>query len=74
MLHGVYAPYFKRYQKAGIDISRQPMEIAPAAHTSIGGIHINTRCETACPACWSAAKRRAASTAPAGSAATPAWR
>ncbi len=46
LLHGVYAPYFNRYQKAGIDISRQPMEIAPAAHTSIGGIRINTRCET----------------------------
>ncbi len=49
LLQSVYAPYVQRYQKVGIDISQQPIEIAPAAHTSCGGIRINTRCETGVP-------------------------
>lgn len=49
LLQSVYAPYVQRYQKVGIDIAKQPMEIAPAAHTSCGGVRINTRCETDVP-------------------------
>lgn len=36
-----YGDYVKRYQKVGIDIAEEPMEIAPAAHTSLGGILIS---------------------------------
>lgn len=35
---------FKKY--AGIDISKQKMEIAPTAHYSMGGIYTNTKGET----------------------------
>jgi len=30
----------------GIDLTRNPVEVAPAAHTFLGGIKINERCET----------------------------
>ncbi len=32
--------------KAGVDLTKDPAEVAPAAHTSMGGIVINERCET----------------------------
>jgi len=32
--------------KAGVDITEEPAEVAPIAHTSIGGIKINEKCET----------------------------
>ena len=31
--------------RAGLDITREPAEVAPAAHTSLGGIRINEKCE-----------------------------
>lgn len=41
-----YSVYYKRYADKGIDILKEPMEIAPGAHTSLGGIEINEKCET----------------------------
>mgnify|MGYP000009554840 CR=1 FL=1 len=41
-----YASYVKRYEDVGIDISKEPFEIAPGAHTSLGGVVINTNCAT----------------------------
>ncbi|MBQ7666510.1 MAG: FAD-binding protein [Kiritimatiellae bacterium] len=39
-----YADTFKRYLAAGVDITREPMLVAPAPHTSLGGVCIDARC------------------------------
>ena len=39
-----YADTMRRYAAYGIDISREPMLVAPAPHTSLGGITIDARC------------------------------
>lgn len=41
-----YASYVERYRKAGMDIAKEPFEIAPAPHTSLGGIRIAPDCST----------------------------
>ena len=41
---GVYNPYLKRYLACGIDLRQEPVEIAPAAHTTCGGVHIDENC------------------------------
>lgn len=41
-----YAPFVKRYENVGIDLLTTPVEVANAAHTSLGGIKVNSRCET----------------------------
>ncbi|MBA7577059.1 L-aspartate oxidase [subsurface metagenome] len=41
-----YPSYLKRYLSAGIDIRKEPIEVASAAHTSIGGIKIDRDCMT----------------------------
>ena len=41
-----YDSYVDRYQKVGVDISKEPFEIAPGAHTSLGGVVVGTKCET----------------------------
>lgn len=38
--------FYKPALKAGIDITKEPAEVAPIAHTSLGGLRINERCET----------------------------
>ena len=45
-LRTVYPAYVNRYKTAGIDITTQPIEIAPAPQTSIGGVKINSYCES----------------------------
>ena len=37
-LHTLYPSYIKRYRDVGIDLSREWIELAPAPHTSLGGI------------------------------------
>lgn len=32
--------------KAGVDLTKEPAEVAPAAHTLMGGVKINERCES----------------------------
>lgn len=41
-----YASYVDRYKKVGVDIAKEPFEIAPGAHTSLGGVVVNANCET----------------------------
>ena len=46
LLMNKYFNYYNRYKQLGIDISSTPVEIAPAPHTTMGGVQINERCET----------------------------
>ena len=39
-----YADTVRRYETAGVDITREPMLVAPAPHTSLGGVVIDARC------------------------------
>ncbi len=45
-LLSAYAPFVERYRNVGIDILSQPVEVANAAHTSLGGVKVNSYCET----------------------------
>ena len=46
----IYMPNLKRtFEEKGINPWEEPVETAPQAHTTIGGIRINTRCETNVP-------------------------
>lgn len=42
----VYKPYRNRYLTYGIDMCKEPVEIAPAAHTTCGGALIDENCRT----------------------------
>ena len=44
LLETVYVDTLRRYAAAGVDITREPMLVAPAPHTSLGGVAINARC------------------------------
>ena len=46
---GPYLPYLNRYLACGIDLRKEPVEIAPAAHTSCGGVWIDENCGTGIP-------------------------
>lgn len=46
---GPYLPYLNRYLACGIDLRKEPVEIAPAAHTSCGGVWIDENCQTGIP-------------------------
>lgn len=48
-LESVYGYFVTRYEKVGIDISKEPVELAPAAHTSLGGVVVNPNCTTNLP-------------------------
>ena len=39
-----YADTVRRYAACGVDIAREPMLVAPAPHTSLGGVVIDARC------------------------------
>lgn len=41
-----YDSYVERYKNVGVDITKEPFEIAPGAHTALGGVVVNTDCET----------------------------
>ncbi|MBO6167797.1 MAG: FAD-binding protein [Kiritimatiellae bacterium] len=49
ILETTYADTFKRYLAAGVDIRKEPMLVAPAPHTSLGGLVIDTRCRVLKP-------------------------
>ena len=44
ILDTTYIDTVKRYAAAGVDIHKEPMLVAPAPHTSLGGLVIDTRC------------------------------
>ena len=44
LLLSKYAPLVKRYADQGVDISKEWMLVAPAPHTSLGGLKIDTCC------------------------------
>lgn len=44
ILDTTYIDAVKRYEAAGVDIHREFMLVAPAPHTSLGGLAIDTRC------------------------------
>ncbi|MBR3220599.1 MAG: FAD-binding protein [Kiritimatiellae bacterium] len=44
ILETTYIDTVRRYAAAGVDISSEPMLVAPAPHTSLGGLVIDTRC------------------------------
>lgn len=46
MWEGIYKPYRNRYLAHGIDMRTEPVEIAPAAHTTCGGVLIDENCHT----------------------------
>lgn len=49
MWDGIYKPYLNRYLAHGIDMRKEPVEIAPAAHTTCGGVLIDENCRTGIP-------------------------
>ena len=44
ILETTYIDTVRRYASAGVDITREPMLVAPAPHTSLGGLVIDARC------------------------------
>lgn len=46
---GAYKPYLKRYLDCGMDLRKEPVEIAPAAHTTCGGVRIDEDCLSGVP-------------------------
>ena len=49
ILETSYADTVRRYAACGIDIARKPMLVAPAPHTSLGGVAIDARCRVLRP-------------------------
>ena len=45
-LNEAYPMYVERYRQVGMDLAEEMIELAPAAHTSLGGVIINENCET----------------------------
>lgn len=41
-----YEPFVKRYKNVGIDLLAEPVEVANAAHTSLGGVKVNAHCQS----------------------------
>ena len=44
ILNTTYLDTVRRSATCGVDISREPMLVAPAPHTSLGGLVIDTHC------------------------------
>lgn len=45
-MHEAYGHFVKRYQNVGIDLLNEPVEVTNAAHTSLGGIKVDGKCQT----------------------------
>ena len=46
-LDTIYDIFVERYRRCGMDIHREAMEVAPAPHTSLGGVETAPDCSTA---------------------------
>lgn len=53
-LQRLAAPFMAKLAPFGIDITRQPIEIAPAVHYFMGGVEINALAETGLPGLYAA--------------------
>lgn len=53
-LERLAAPFMAKLEPHGIDIRRDPIEIAPAVHYFMGGVEIDTRTRTALPGLYAA--------------------
>ncbi len=45
-LLSAYEPFVTRYKNVGIDLMTEAVEVANAAHTSLGGVKVNDKCES----------------------------
>lgn len=45
-LHEAYEPFVRRCQAVGIDLCTEPVEVANAAHTSLGGVKVDASCRS----------------------------
>lgn len=48
-LETAYPLYVSRYRRVGIELSQTPIELAPAPHTTLGGVMIDPACHTTLP-------------------------
>ncbi|MDF9834227.1 fumarate reductase (CoM/CoB) subunit A [Ereboglobus sp. PH5-5] len=49
-----HSAYYSLFLKHGIDLTKQRFEVGPAPHTFLGGVVINTRCESTVPGLFAA--------------------
>ncbi len=49
ILRGKHVMYWNRFRDAGIDLSREIIEVGPAAHSFMGGVKIDASCRTTVP-------------------------
>ena len=49
-----HAIFYDPAKLLGVDLLKEPAEVLPAAHTSLGGVKINERCETSLPGLFAA--------------------
>lgn len=54
LLRKEYGPYLDLLKAGGIDVTKEPIEVRPMAHFSIGGIAVNELCETSLPGLYAA--------------------
>ena len=45
-LHEAYEPFVRRYANVGINLCKEPVELANAAHTTLGGVKIDEKCHS----------------------------
>lgn len=48
-MKGVYQAYWNRYLACGIDLQTEAVEVAPASHTTCGGVLVDENCGTGIP-------------------------
>lgn len=49
VLKGKHVMYWNRFMSAGIDLSREIVEVGPAAHSFMGGVKIDASCRSTVP-------------------------
>jgi len=58
-LENISGPQIRQLRQYGIDMFRQPIELAPAVHHCMGGVVIDTRCRTDVPGLYAAGETEA---------------
>ena len=54
VLRGAFGPVIERLAENGIDLTRQPIEVAPIAHYHMGGVRADTNMQTSVPRLFAA--------------------